>query len=197
MESDSQSDDCPETSATLSKMDMQQCPKRFCNFVQKVLAKNTRYYNPVLGRIMQEDPYRGDGLNLYAHCQNNPVMHYDPNGYTGTPANPNCPGAKFQTEVPEDVYVFGNEEKAGDARPGKDFHVEDRNSMVPDQTSNLPLPNGKSVVNNPTETTLTGPYYKIPGGTQLPDGLGIVYDGRDKVPGGHNEGPLPYSQRKI
>jgi len=41
MESDSQSDDCPETSATLSKMDMQQCPKRFCNFVQKVLAKNT------------------------------------------------------------------------------------------------------------------------------------------------------------
>jgi len=40
MESDSQSDDCPETSATLSKMDMQQCPKRFCNFVQKVLAKN-------------------------------------------------------------------------------------------------------------------------------------------------------------
>ena len=26
--------------ATLSKMDMQQCPKIFCNFVQKVLAKN-------------------------------------------------------------------------------------------------------------------------------------------------------------
>ena len=28
--------------ATLSKMDMQQCPKIFCNFVQKVLAKNNR-----------------------------------------------------------------------------------------------------------------------------------------------------------
>ena len=27
--------------ATLSNLDMQQCPKMFCNFVQKVLAKNT------------------------------------------------------------------------------------------------------------------------------------------------------------
>ena len=26
--------------ATLSNLDMQQCPKMFCNFVQKVLAKN-------------------------------------------------------------------------------------------------------------------------------------------------------------
>ena len=30
---------------------------------------------------MQEDTYRGDGLNLYAYCGNNPVMYYDPSGY--------------------------------------------------------------------------------------------------------------------
>ena len=24
-----------------------------------------RFYNPVLGRFVQEDEYRGDGLNLY------------------------------------------------------------------------------------------------------------------------------------
>ena len=31
---------------------------------------------------MQEDPYLGDGLNLYAYCANNPVMYYDPtSGY--------------------------------------------------------------------------------------------------------------------
>lgn len=40
-----------------------------------------RYYNPVLGRFMQEDTYWGDGLNLYAYCGNNPVTYYDPSGY--------------------------------------------------------------------------------------------------------------------
>ena len=40
-----------------------------------------RYYNPVLGRFMQEDVYQGDGLNLYAYCGNNPVVYWDPSGY--------------------------------------------------------------------------------------------------------------------
>ena len=40
-----------------------------------------RYYNPVIGRFTQEDTYRGDGLNLYAYCDNNPVMYYDPSGH--------------------------------------------------------------------------------------------------------------------
>jgi len=41
-----------------------------------------RYYNPVVGRFTQEDVYRGDGLNLYAYCANNPVTYYDPSGYS-------------------------------------------------------------------------------------------------------------------
>lgn len=40
-----------------------------------------RYYSPALGRFLQEDVYRGDGLNLYAYCRNNPVLYYDPSGY--------------------------------------------------------------------------------------------------------------------
>ena len=40
-----------------------------------------RFYNPVVGRFLQEDVYRGDGLNLYAYCRNNPVVYYDPSGY--------------------------------------------------------------------------------------------------------------------
>lgn len=40
-----------------------------------------RYYHPALGRFMQEDSYRGDGLNLYAYCGNNPVRYFDPSGH--------------------------------------------------------------------------------------------------------------------
>ncbi len=44
-----------------------------------------RYYNPVIGRFIQEDTYRGDGLNLYAYCHNNPVYYVDPNGHESYP----------------------------------------------------------------------------------------------------------------
>ena len=40
-----------------------------------------RFYNPVIGRFTQEDTYRGDGLNLYAYCANNPVYYVDPSGF--------------------------------------------------------------------------------------------------------------------
>ena len=43
-----------------------------------------RYYNPVIARFTKEDVYRGDGLNLYTYCDNNPVIYYDPSGYTCT-----------------------------------------------------------------------------------------------------------------
>ena len=40
-----------------------------------------RFYNPVIARFTQEDTYRGDGLNLYAYCANNPVYYEDPSGH--------------------------------------------------------------------------------------------------------------------
>ena len=46
-----------------------------------------RYYNPIRGRVLQEDVYQGDGLNLYAYCRNNPVVYWDPSGYEVT-SNP-------------------------------------------------------------------------------------------------------------
>ena len=45
-----------------------------------------RFYNPVIARFTQEDTYRGDGLNLYAYCRNNPVYYVDPSGHICDPA---------------------------------------------------------------------------------------------------------------
>ena len=38
-----------------------------------------RYYNPSVGRFINEDPIR-DGFNWYAYCGGNPVMYVDPLG---------------------------------------------------------------------------------------------------------------------
>ena len=39
------------------------------------------YYNPVIGRFIQEDTYYGDGLNLYEYCRNNMITYKDPTGH--------------------------------------------------------------------------------------------------------------------
>ena len=46
-----------------------------------------RFYNPVIGRFLQEDTYYGDGLNLYTYCHNNPVGYVDPSGHEEMCAN--------------------------------------------------------------------------------------------------------------
>ena len=62
-------------------------PNRFTYYGQQIdpitqqYYLRARFYNPVLGRFTQEDTYRGDGLNLYAYCANNPVYYIDPSGF--------------------------------------------------------------------------------------------------------------------
>jgi len=62
-----------------------------------------RFYNPVIGRFTQEDTYRGDGLNLYAYVQNNPVKYVDPSGYSSA-----CSGKSnmFEENFNEDEYLI-------------------------------------------------------------------------------------------
>ncbi len=43
-----------------------------------------RYYIPRLGRFLTQDPIgHAGGLNLYAYCENNPLLKIDPNGKQG------------------------------------------------------------------------------------------------------------------
>ena len=62
-------------------------PNRFTYYGQQIdpitqqYYLRARFYNPIIGRFTQEDTYRGDGLNLYAYCANNPVFYVDPSGY--------------------------------------------------------------------------------------------------------------------
>jgi len=47
-----------------------------------------RYYDPVIGRFLREDPLKGisDGVNFYEYVQDNPTNLIDPNGLS-----PECP----------------------------------------------------------------------------------------------------------
>lgn len=76
-----------------------------------------RYYSPIMGRFMQEDTYRGDGLNLYAYCSNNPVIYYDPSGFGG---KNNCRGT-----------VHAEQEQTNDHSRSGAFDEAKRDAKIP------------------------------------------------------------------
>jgi len=56
-------------------------------------AKRTRWYDPSIGRFINEDTYEGDiksplSLNLYTYVYNNPLIHSDPTGNFVYPISP-------------------------------------------------------------------------------------------------------------
>ena len=103
----------------------------------------SRYYNPVIGRFMQEDTYRGDGLNLYAYCANNPVMYHDPSG-NGSDHN-NDAGKNVQKEnvtekegkTPEELTISAR--NTGKGNPNAIIHFDaDLNTRQQNLLNQLP-----------------------------------------------------------
>lgn len=100
-----------------------------------------RYYNPVVGRFLQEDSYRGDGLNLYAYCVNNPVVYYDPSGQQKCTKQPDAElddvkGKKtYQTYTktnPETGEVYSGR-TSGTGTPEQNVANRDRNHHMNDK----------------------------------------------------------------
>ena len=78
-----------------------------------------RYYNPVIGRFIQEDTYYGDGLNLYEYCRNNTITYKDPTGHNICPTQRDL-YYKYKEEgmSPQEAYQKMRKELGLDSKSG-------------------------------------------------------------------------------
>ena len=78
-----------------------------------------RYYNPVIGRFIQEDTYYGDGLNLYEYCRNNTITYKDPTGHNICPTQRDL-YHKYKEEgmSPQEAYQKMRKELGLDSKSG-------------------------------------------------------------------------------
>ena len=97
-----------------------------------------RYYNPVIGRFVQKDTYRGDGLNLYAYCGNNPVMYYDPSGYNGIGICKSLNQAEYEeSNGIADFYVTPD----GDVVPSTGYrYISEESIYLDDMKDTMTIP---------------------------------------------------------
>ena len=72
----------------------------------------SRYYDPVIGRFINADAVIYEGLlgaNLFAYCENNPIMYIDPDGYGKTYVfYYDNPGSGFKDQAMNSPYYNKN-----------------------------------------------------------------------------------------
>ena len=134
-----------------------------------------RYYNPVVGRFLQEDTYHGDGLNLYAYCANNPVVYYDPSGHDSAAVMKKAEEPDLPVGVGKggtDVKVKPSNPYKVDAKPsGTVTKITDkmdeatRRSLIREnEAAETIAKNGYNIEQNPViEGTTRNPDYLIEG----------------------------------
>jgi hypothetical protein len=81
--------------------------------------------------------------------------------------------------TPVDLFSFGNSKTPREPRRGKDMEIDSSDMVVP-QGGSSPL--GASTFADPDCAQLSGHYFRLPAGTELPEGLEFVADGRDVIP---------------
>ena len=95
-----------------------------------------RFYNPVVARFTQEDNYRGDGLNLYAYCANNPTFYCDPTGNLSQCMKDAYLEARRAGATKEEAYAAAKaayEKNHVDSNPRPQVDVPDDRSMTREQ----------------------------------------------------------------
>ena len=129
-----------------------------------------RFYNPVAARFTQEDTYRGDGLNLYAYCSNNPVYYADP---TGNAAKAICAkkAAEYNQILAEGGKLTAEQRKELDrynrAHDNPYYQLEAETGLTSREiynqlegTSNKPpKPEAETPVPTPSGREVLGPHY--------------------------------------
>ena len=95
------------------------------NPVSALVYLRARFYNPVIGRFLQEDNVYEDGLNLYVYWRNNPVRYVDPSGHG--------------TESPADKDGGGKEDHSGNIEALKEIvdEVNAKGGATPNEAAIL------------------------------------------------------------
>ena len=128
-----------------------------------------RFYNPALARFLQEDTYRGDGLNLYAYCANNPVRYVDPSGHQ-------C------------------DKKNNNQNHSDEYDINNIGSGMNTNGKEIPLLPGPVITG---QNRLPGPVADTPDGGRRSEGDSGVGKGGVYIPKDADGNPIPLAKQRI
>lgn len=106
---------------------------------------NARWYDPVLGRFISEDPAR-DGLNWYVYTYNNPLKYTDPTGLAPPLIDP------FSGYLRDTFNRFVNSAKVFFSRE----QIGETTVMVAEETASMVVDHVEKVVEHPVAGPILG-----------------------------------------